>query len=266
MLPTIQIGPAALPTRPLIWLLAFYAGLWLAERVAVRRGLAGEALWNAGFLGLGGGLIGGRLAYVIGHWAAYRSDLGAIFSLRPGALSLEWALAIGCAVALLYLSRRGLLSVALADAAMPGLALALALISLGNLLSGDAYGIPSDAPWAIDLWEARRHPVQAYEALSLLAVLAVLWRRRSGAPPGQAIWILVLGYGLARWLWEPLRAESWLWPGGYRGWQVIGLVAAVAALWVLTRAAAAMPARAESVDPNIPTRVRPAPPHTSDRE
>lgn len=266
MLPTLQIGPAALPTRPLLWLLAFYVSLWLAERIAVRRGLAGDVLWNAGFLGLGAGLIGGRLAYVVGHWTAYRSDLSAILSPRPGALSLSWALAIGCGAALIYLSRRGLLSVALADAAMPGLALALALISLGNLLSGDAYGIPSDAPWAISLWEARRHAVQAYEALSWLAVLAVLWRRRSGAPPGQAIWILVLGYGLTRWLWEPLRAESWLWPGGYRGWQVIGLVAAAAALWALTRAAATMPARAGSADPNSPTRARLDPPHMSDRE
>lgn len=235
MLPTIQIGPAALPTRPLLWLLAFYVGLWLAERIAVRRGLAGDVLWNAGFLGLGAGLIGGRLAYVVGHWAAYRSDLSAILSPRPGALSLGWALAIGCSVALIYLSQRGLLSIALADAAAPGLALALALISLGNLLSGDAYGIPSDAPWAISLWEARRHPVQAYEALSWLVVLAVLWRQRSDAPSGRAIWMLILGYGLTRWLWEPLRAESWLWSGGYRGWQVIGLVAALVALWMLTR-------------------------------
>ncbi|MCS7221445.1 MAG: prolipoprotein diacylglyceryl transferase [Anaerolineae bacterium] len=235
MVPVIQLGRLALPTRPLLWLLAFYAGLWLAEREATRRGLRGDLVWNAGFLGLAIGLASGRLAYVVQHWEAYQRDWRAIFSLEPGAIAPIASFAAGIAAGLIYLARARLLVVDMADAVAPGLALALALIHLGDFLSGDAYGIPTRMPWAISLWSERRHPVQLYEMSVMLITLAILWRRRGIARPSHLAWTMALGYGVARLLFEPFRAESWLWPGGYRGAQVLGLLIALIAIWALTR-------------------------------
>ncbi len=235
MLPVVQIGRVALPTQPLMLLITFYAGLWLASREVTRRGFDGEILWSAGFLGLAAGLIGGRLAYVIQHWSAYREDLGAILSLTPGTISFYSALVVGLVAAFAYLARAQWIRVEALDGIAPGAALALVLLSLSNFLSGEAFGTPSDVPWAIPLWDARRHPVQLYEALALLGVLAILWRRRERARPGWMTWALVLGYGLTRLAFEPFRAEPWIWEGGYRGFQVLGLIAALVALWEITR-------------------------------
>ncbi|HEY65306.1 MAG TPA: prolipoprotein diacylglyceryl transferase, partial [Caldilineae bacterium] len=178
MAPVIQIGPAALPTRPLMLLVALYAGLWLAGREAARRGFDGDALWNAGFLGAVAGLIGGRLAYALQHWSAYRQDPGAIFSLTPGTIAPLPALAIGAMVAVVYLTQVRLWRVEVLDSIAPGIALALALVSLGNFLSGDAFGAVTDVPWAVSLWDERRHPVQIYEMLAWLALCAALWAGR----------------------------------------------------------------------------------------
>lgn len=235
MVPVIQLGRLALPTRPLLWLLAFYAGLWLAERGATYRGHRGDLIWNAGFLGLAVGLVGGRLAYVIQHGEAYRQDWRAIFSLEPSTITPIVALAVGLVAGLIYLARARLLTIDIADAIAPGLALALVLVHLGDFLSGDAYGAPTHMPWAISLWGKPRHPVQLYEMSAMLITLAVLWRQQRAIRMGRSMWTMILGYGLTRLLFEPFRAESWLWPGGYRGAQVLGLLMALAAIWALTR-------------------------------
>ncbi|MCD6290473.1 MAG: prolipoprotein diacylglyceryl transferase [Anaerolineae bacterium] len=235
MLPVIQIGHVALPTKPLILFAALYAGLWLAGREADRRGLDGERLWNAGFLGLGGGLVAGRIVYVLLHWSAYRSDPLAILSPKPGTIVPSAALAAGALVALGYLWRARSLNADAADAIALGLPLALILIDFGNLLNGDAFGVPSDVPWAIPLWGERRHPVQVYELLAIGIVLIVLWRRRQVARPGDLAWGSLLGYGLVRLIFEPFRAQSWVLTGGYHGVQILGLIAVLFALWALTR-------------------------------
>ncbi len=235
MLPVIQIGRLALPARPLFFLAALYLGLWLAGREAARRGFDGDALWNAGFLGVAIGLVGGRLAYVFQHWDAYRRDLGAIVSLTPGTIVPGIALVVGVLAGVIYLARLDALRAEMADATALGATLALAILSLGNFFSGDAFGIPTDVPWAITLWGARRHPTQLYEMAALLIVLGGLWALRAHVRPGHLAWVAVLGYGLTRLLLEPLRADPWIWPEGYRGAQILGLLAVLGALWALTR-------------------------------
>lgn len=235
MLPILQIGPAALPTRPILILIALYVMLWWAEKEGAARGVDGEALWNAGFIGAAAGLVGGRLAYVAAHWGAYRSDLGAILSLTPGTISSGWGLLIGVGAALLYLRRKGLLHASTGAALAPGAAAGLALVSIANFLSGDAYGIPTELPWGIPIWDARRHPVQLYEAVTLLATLIAIYATRHRVPEGRRIWLVVLGYGLSRWLWDPFRASSWTVAGGLRGPQVLGLAAMLVAVWLIMR-------------------------------
>ena len=48
MIQTLRLGRLALPTYPLLVILGFYAGLWLAARAAARRGLNPDHLYNAG--------------------------------------------------------------------------------------------------------------------------------------------------------------------------------------------------------------------------
>ncbi|MFZ1553480.1 MAG: prolipoprotein diacylglyceryl transferase family protein, partial [Anaerolineae bacterium] len=87
MLRTILIAGVSLPLKPLLALAALYAALWLAARLARRRGLDGDHLWNLGFVSAIAALVGGRVAYVLQFWPAYQQDPLAIFSVRPGTLA-----------------------------------------------------------------------------------------------------------------------------------------------------------------------------------
>jgi 2-amino-4-hydroxy-6-hydroxymethyldihydropteridine diphosphokinase len=46
-------------------------------------------------------------------------------------------------------------------------------IHLSNYANGNAYGLPTDLPWGIQLWNAVRHPVQLYAVI--LGMILFIW-------------------------------------------------------------------------------------------
>ena len=79
----------------------------------------------------------------------------------------------------------------------------------------------------------RRHPVQLYETIGLLAVSALVWRMIDrGAQPAAPFLTALAGYGLTIWFVEAFRAAETtaIMFGGLRVMQVVGLVLALAAL------------------------------------
>jgi len=93
MLPAIHLGPVALPTYPLLALLGFYFGLWLAAQVAMRRGLDPDHVYNLGFYAVVAAAIGGRLGHVLRFFSAYRTDPLSIISPNLAAFQPLFALA-----------------------------------------------------------------------------------------------------------------------------------------------------------------------------
>lgn len=228
MLRTILIAGVSLPVKPLLALAALYAALWLAARLARARGLDGDHLWNLGFVSAIATLIGGRLAYVVQFWSAYQHDPLAIVSLRPGTLAWTPGLLIGLLAGWLYVRRLRLPLLTVLDALAPGILLGLAILSLADFLAGDAYGAPATLPWAVDVWGARRHPVQLYQlGAEVLALLAVL--RRPATWPGQRAWLALFLYALSRLLCDAFRGDSLLLADGFRAEQLIALAVALAA-------------------------------------
>jgi phosphatidylglycerol:prolipoprotein diacylglycerol transferase len=129
------------------------------------------------------------------------------------------------------------------DAVAPGILVGIAIVDVAALLIGRNAGLPAPqgVPWAVNLWGVPRHPVQLYEALAALAVAALaLWMIARGSRPGSAALVALCGYGWSRWLLEPFRAPeaSVTILGGLRLAQVVGLAAALIALWGLGRLAA----------------------------
>jgi len=234
MLPILQIGSLAIPTYPLALVLAGWVGLEVGSRVAARLGLDGDHIYNAGLYALLVGLIASRLGHVIAFWPAYRTQPLEIVGLNTRALLLWPGVAAGLIVAAWYVHRRKLPWAAMLDAAAAGALAAIAVASLGEFLGGQNVGAAANAPWAVSFWGVKRHPVQIYEALAAVAVLAAtLSALRLPAGPGTATWLAALGYGLSRWLLEPFRAESATVLNGVRAWQAAGLALALIALWGL---------------------------------
>lgn len=238
MLPTLPIGPLRLQTYGLFLLLAYFAGLWLAARLAPRRGLTRDHVYNAGFYALLGGLIAGRLGHAIAYLEVYRTDPLQIVALSPGAfLPLPGVLGALLVLAL-YVWRHRLPALQLADVAAPGVLLALAIANVGAFLAGRALGAATGAanlPWAVELFGVQRHPAALYETLAALGWLAaVLWaERRSPQRPGRLALLTVFGYAVGRLFLEPLRAASPTIGDGWRLPQALALIALGVSGWLL---------------------------------
>ena len=172
---------------------------WLLYRWRLRDAAIGSVAGLGPFyaIALAVGVVGG--AWLFG-------TLGSGLS-RPSH-SLAGALAGGIVAVELYKAVRGLSGSTGAIWVGP-LALGIAVGRWGCLLTGlsdDTYGTPSGLPWAVDLGDGvKRHPVQIYESLAMLAFLAVYLAalaRRAAWTRGRAFYLFVLWYGVQRFVWE----------------------------------------------------------------
>jgi phosphatidylglycerol---prolipoprotein diacylglyceryl transferase len=238
MLPVLQIGPLALQTPGLILLLGIWISLWLAERGAHRHGIDPSHLYNLALLALLSGLVGGRLFYVLFYPSAFAASPRSVFSLNPGLFDIWGAVLAGLMAAFIYGSRKKLSFWPTLDALTPGLAVMTIAISLSNLASGNAFGAPTQLPWAIDLWGALRHPSQVYEALAALGILAiVLFLQRSDKIkiPGLLFLAFLALTAAARLFLEAFRGDSVLLPNGWRIMQINAWLLLAACLWLIHR-------------------------------
>lgn len=74
----------------------------------------------------------------------------------------------------------------------------IAFVRLGNFFNSEIVGRPSDLPWAVtfpQVDDIARHPSQIYEFLigiSIFAILATVWHKRSKKIPSGTIFALLL--------------------------------------------------------------------------
>jgi phosphatidylglycerol---prolipoprotein diacylglyceryl transferase len=240
MLPVLQIGPLALQLPGLLFLLSLWLGLSLAERFAPRRGVSAGVLYNLVFAALLAGAAGARLSYILQYPEVFAANPRSALSLNPGLLD-PWGGAAGAILALLILGQHYQLGFwPTLDALTPLFAVLAIGLALTNFSSGAGFGSPTNLPWGIELWGARRHPTQIYEALAALIILVLLWPGRPGIqswPSGKYFLTFVLLSALARLVLEAFRGDSRLVFGGLRLAQALAWLVMAAALWQLKKLA-----------------------------
>ncbi|RME49279.1 MAG: prolipoprotein diacylglyceryl transferase [Chloroflexi bacterium] len=234
MFPLLQLGPLALQVPGLFLIGALLLGARLAEGEARRQGRSPEALSNLIFYGLVSGIVGARLGYVLRYLDTYLANPRGILSLNPSALDLR-AGVIACVIVMFFYGRRKHLALrATLDQLTPLLAALAVGIGLANLASGNAYGSPTDLPWAIHLWDAERHPSQIYESVAALLILVVVWRSRRAAPyPGFSFLLWLALISAARLFLEAFRGDSVFVAGRIRQAQVVALGVLLLSLWLM---------------------------------
>ena len=242
MLPILQVGPLAIQLPGLLLLAGVWVGSSVIEKQARRLRLPVAALSNMVFIGLVAGLLGARLWYAARYLSVYMDNPLSLLSLNPTTLAPAEGVLSGLLVALIYGQRKGLPLWATLDALAPRLATFAVAYGFANLASGDAFGAPSDLPWSIDLWGARRHPSQIYEIL-LAGVIFASIRELGRRSPFSFTGFLFLA-------WVALAAASRLFLEAFRGDSVIVLgtlrLAQLVSLGVLLGAMLAMHLRARS--------------------
>lgn len=190
------------------------------------------------------GIVGSRILYLIQH------DPGALVSpadwFSGRGFSFYGALIVAPFAVAIYLRRSGA-GLRYLDALAAGFPIGMAVGRIGDLISGEHYGPPTDLPWGVRYTHAQAEVPElgvAYHAgglyeillgLALAAVLMPLWRRL--AAPASLFWATILGYATGRFLMFFFRDDSGT-SLGLRGaqWMSLALIGlSGAGLWMALR-------------------------------
>ena len=104
----------------------------------------------------------------------------------------------------------------LADATVLPVCLMMAIVRIGCFVGGCCYGNASTLPWAVSysfshpMHGMLLHPVQLYEALLWLLMLAVLWffKKKHSMFDGFLALLYLTLYGAGRFMLEYVRSDS----------------------------------------------------------
>lgn len=228
-----QLGPLFIHFYGIIIMLGAVAATYLAERLARRRGLDGELVWDGLVWVLIFGVIGARLWHIftpspslieVSHrdtlfYLTHPLDAVAIWD---GGLGIPGAVIGGALALYIFTRRRKLVFTDWADIAAPALALGQAIGRWGNFVNQELYGAPTDLPWGIFIEPLYRvqgyenfthfHPLFLYESLwNFGNMFLLLWLGRRYAErlkSGDIFLIYLIVYPLGRFLLEFLRLDA----------------------------------------------------------
>jgi phosphatidylglycerol:prolipoprotein diacylglycerol transferase len=226
MYPLVQIGPFRLSSGGLVLLLSIVLGGWMLSHVAQSRGgqKLAKQVDNCFYPVVIGAVLGARLWYGLFNLDLYSRNPALFIALRVSDFAWPGALVGGLLFGSLWCHWNGFDELKVADAAALKLPAVQMIASIGLLLSGEAFGVPTTLLWGVPLFGTVRHPTQVYFALAALLSLLVLWRLARSSPPIGALGAAYLGLnGLTLLLVEALRADSLILPGGLRVAQLFGL-------------------------------------------
>jgi phosphatidylglycerol:prolipoprotein diacylglycerol transferase len=211
-------------------------GVAVATWFARRSGYKEDQIYNVALALVIGGIIGARLLYVIENWSDFEDDLGNIFEVNTGGISIYGALIGGTIGAWLYavLSRVRNIPKA-ADIAAIGGIMGMAVGRIGDIINGEHFAETTDLPWGVvythkdspsvlQAVEQPQHPAVAYELLGdlvIFAVLIFLFTRISRSGITFFAWVFL--YGLLRTFVSFLRLDETVWGTGLRAAQLIGI-------------------------------------------
>lgn len=223
----IHFGPIAIYTWGFFVGLSFSIGLWLTLYQTKKKGIEASKIFHLSILMFSGGLIGGRLGYVLQFPKYYFSHHLEIFQVWTGGLMFYGGLLGALLLGWLYLkfgvrfgdlvpkdlgtnSPNQLSFGLVADLIAPAAALGISIGYIGCSLINDHQGAITTLPWGI-LWpdNTLRHPVAQYLALNSLIIFSALWLlRRRFKKPGQLFILFLLWSGLSRFLLDFTRAAD----------------------------------------------------------
>jgi phosphatidylglycerol:prolipoprotein diacylglycerol transferase len=220
--------------------LGVVVGVTVAAAFARRAGYREETIYNVALVLVIGGIIGARGLYVIENWSQFENDLGDIFAINTGGISIYGALIGGTVAAWAYVFLTKVPNIPRAlDVAAMGAILGMATGRIGCLINGDIFAETTSLPWGVLYthsdspsfqagFREAQHPAVAYELLGDLAIFLVLVLiyarvRRDGVTFFS--WVLL--YGALRlplsFLRHPEIGDDLVW-AGLRTAQLIAIV------------------------------------------
>jgi phosphatidylglycerol---prolipoprotein diacylglyceryl transferase len=212
-----QIGSFKLHAWGLLLLVGFLAAVWRATRAAPRYNFDPALVWDCSLLGLFGGVVGGRIAFILQELPHYAKNPAEIFMIWTGGMTSYGGIIGGLAVGIWAAKKRGMNVGDAADIAAVSMPIGYFFGRLGCFLNGCCYGTHCDAPWGITfkdesgLLHERVHPTQLYSMLAsvlMYGVLVFLEKRPRRRYRGELLPLFAALYGLYRFIVEFWRAQG----------------------------------------------------------
>ncbi len=233
MFPVLRLGPVEIHLYSICILTAFIVSGALAYREAKRRGRLNESTLMVGAVGLVSAVLGAKIGMLMFLGPA---EFWRLLPTIPAHGSTLFGGLIGGYIGVTVTERLMHVDRCTGDLIAPFLPLGQAIGRLGNFLAGDAYGLPSGLPWAIQQAGARRHPVQLYELVLDLALFAFLLRqRRVSFRDGELFQMYMVGYSVIRFPMEYLRYQPT--PVPFLGLTLVQWLCVASVLWFSTQLA-----------------------------
>jgi phosphatidylglycerol:prolipoprotein diacylglycerol transferase len=207
-------------------------GTLIALKEAKRVGLKEDDVLDLAIIAIPIGLLSARLYYVIFNWEYYSQNTSQILNFRGGGMAIHGALIGGILTGYIFTRIKKIDFLKMADTVIIGMPLAQAIGRWGNYINGEAYGGPTNLPWAIVVDGIKVHPTFLYESIWNLGIFILLWIfRKKKQYEGQIIVYYVIMYSLGRFFIEGLRTDS-LMIGPLRMAQVISLAGVIGGMIV----------------------------------
>jgi phosphatidylglycerol:prolipoprotein diacylglycerol transferase len=158
-------------------------GVAVASYLARRLGYPEDMIYNVALALVIGGIIGARGLYVIEHWSIFKNDLGQIFAINTGGISIYGALVGGTLGAWGYAMITKVPNIPRgADIAAIGGIVGMAIGRVGDIINGEHFAKSTSLPWGVVYTNANspsyglaaQHPAVAYEMFGDFAIFALL--------------------------------------------------------------------------------------------
>ncbi|MFN8584058.1 MAG: prolipoprotein diacylglyceryl transferase [Dehalococcoidia bacterium] len=217
------IGGFLLTWHGLFTAIGILAGVQLSLRMARVVGYDPDRAYTLALVGVPSGIVGARAMFVAEHWSFYGSNLGDIFKINEGGITVWGAVLGGIVGAFLfalwkkYPVGRGL------DIAAFGTILGMAIGRIGDLVNGEHLARATSLPWGViytnpdspafahSIEVGPHHPATTYEMLADLVILGLLFYallRPFRDRPGLTFFVFLVGYAVMRFFVTYLRVDS----------------------------------------------------------
>ena len=208
--PVLHLGPLPVHWYGVAYAVAFLLGIRICLWYAREHGMSERDASDLLFWTIIGGLIGGRLYFVLQqpNLVDYLTHPLQVIAVWQGGMAFFGAVISGCSTLAFIAWRKGLNVWMVLDGGAVFAGFPQAVGRIGNIINGDILGPPSGLPWATRYTSPESfapsntvayQPAGAYEGLAAIAIaFVVLWIVRRRLRPGTAIISYIAVYAISQ--------------------------------------------------------------------
>jgi len=227
-----KIGPFTVYSYGLMLGISFIVASYILTKEYERRKLSANLATEITLIAIIFGIAGSKLFSLLENWDEFlRDPVGMAFS--PGGLTFYGGLILATVAIIVWVRRKKIPFLFVADATSPSLAIAYGIGRIGCHLAGDGdYGFPTNLPWGTNYQNGTvppsvmfrgseiaknypngivpdntpLHPAPIYEFLIMLVVFWILWKlRKKDWADGRLFMLYLVLAGLERFFIEFIR-------------------------------------------------------------